>query len=58
MERVTVDYWKHVNAGEAVHDGYGHLKTAPSAPGCYTLYQLVDDKNQHAGFEWVKEEES
>jgi hypothetical protein len=56
MKRITVDYWKHVNAGEKVHDGYGHYKTAPSDPGCYTLYELANDNNQHTGWEWVKEE--
>lgn len=55
MHKVTCDYWKHVAAGETVTDGFNNDITAPAEPGYYTLYELVEDGNTHAGFEWEKE---
>lgn len=55
LEKITLDCWKHIQAGKTVWNGYpnGHM-TAPGEPGTYTLYQLVDDNNCHAGWEWEK----
>lgn len=57
MEKITVDIWKHIPARATVPDGYGNEKTAPAAPGLYTLWELADDNNTHQGWEWEKEAE-
>ena len=50
IERITLDCWRNIKAGETVWNGYpdGYM-TAPDEPGTYTLCQLVDDNNCHAG---------
>ena len=47
-----------VKAGETVWNGFigGQTTcTAPKEPGTYTLYELADDNNCHAGWIWEKE---
>ena len=57
MQKITIKEWAHIPAGATVANGYSNgYCTAPSEPGLYTLYQLADDNNCHAGWEWVKEE--
>lgn len=55
MRKITVDEWKHIPAGTKIDNGNCGFCTAPSEPGLYTLYQIADDNNCHAGWEWVKE---
>ena len=60
MERRMIAVQEHVPAGETVWNGYvgGETHcTAPDEPGVYTLYELADEYNCHAGWQWVKEEE-
>lgn len=54
---ITTDDWKHIKAGERVYNGFAvdSYCTAPSEPGFYTLYELVDDNNNHTGWKWEKE---
>lgn len=59
LERITLNCWKHIPAGETVWNGYpDSYMTAPEESGTYTLYQLVDDNNCHAGWKWEKEREA
>ena len=51
MEKITVNYWQHIAAGAKVADGFTGYKTAPTKPGYYTLYELVNSNNTHAGWE-------
>lgn len=47
-----------VAAGATVWNGYvgGQTTcTAPYEPGTYTLYELADEHNCHAGWQWEKE---
>lgn len=55
-DKVTCDEWRGIPAGKSVWDGYNGEKTAPEEPGTYTLYQLVNDDNTHAGWEWCKDD--
>lgn len=56
MREITCDYWKHIKAGHSVATGYGNDEiTAPEEDGFYTLYQLADDDNNHAGWKWEME---
>jgi hypothetical protein len=55
MKKITVDYWRHVAAGERVENGYGATIKAPAETGLYTLYELADDSNSHIGWKWEKE---
>lgn len=57
MHLVTVDEWHHINAGASVYNGYAvdSYCAAPAAPGHYTLYEVVNDDNTHAGWKWEKE---
>ena len=56
MRKVTCDYWKHVKAGDSVATGYSDADiTAPAEEGYYTLYELADQHNRHAGWKWEKE---
>lgn len=52
MRRITLDIWRHIPAGEQVESGYSYKLCAPDEAGTYTLYQIVDDKNCHQGWEW------
>lgn len=45
----------NIPAGHEVADGYGYRK-APEEPGRYSLIQLVDDRNCHAGWRWQRDE--
>lgn len=45
----------NIPAGDVVPDGY-HYRRAPEEPGKYSLYQLVDDHNCHAGWRWQRDE--
>ena len=57
MERITVTSWQNIPAGQTVENGYPNgYCTAPSEPGTYTLYELADEHNCHAGWEWVRNE--
>lgn len=59
MKAITVDEWKHIEAGRTIYNGFGaDTCTAPKEPGLYTLYELVYDNNTHAGFRWEKEKEA
>jgi len=58
MRRITLDIWRHIPAGEQVESGYGYKLNAPDEAGTYTLYQIVDDKNCHQGWEWEQEQDS
>ena len=53
---ITCEEWLHIPAGRKIDDGYGNYISAPKEEGFYTLYQIVDYRNSHVGFEWVKEE--
>ena len=53
--KITVPQWQNIQAGESVPNGFTGYLTAPSEPGSYTLYELVNDNNTHAGWEWEKE---
>lgn len=55
MRRITLDIWRHIPAGEQVESGYNYKLCAPEEAGTYTLYQIVDDKNCHQGWEWEEE---
>jgi hypothetical protein len=58
MNKVTVPEWQHIPAGKTVANGFSNgYCTAPSEPGHYTLYELVDSSNCHSGWEWVREDE-
>ena len=58
MTRVTVNEWTHIKAGETVWNGFSDgYCTAPAEKGFYTLYELVNDDNTHAAWEWEKEGE-
>ena len=47
---------EHVPANTRVWNGYPNSYcTSPKEPGLYTLYELADDTNTHAGWEWVRE---
>ena len=56
MRKITVDEWHNIPDGTTIPNGYsaGYC-TAPSEPGLYTLYEVADDMNRHAGWEWEKE---
>lgn len=58
MHKITLDCWRHINAGETVDNGFAvnGTCTAPQEPGLYTLYELVSNHNTHLGWEWEKEE--
>ena len=58
MRRITLDIWRHIPAGEQVESGYNYKLCAPEEAGTYTLYQIVDDKNCHQGWEWEQEQDS
>ena len=58
MRRITLDIWRHIPAGEQVESGYSYKLCAPDEAGTYTLYQIVDDKNCHQGWEWEQEQDS
>lgn len=53
---VTCDEWRNVPAGTRVPDGYGSYRTAPGVPGTYTLYELADENNCHAGWKWERDQ--
>ena len=55
FEKITVDEWKHIPAGQGVDDGYGGYQFAPIADGEYTLYELVEN-GIHAGWKWERED--
>ena len=56
MQRITVSEWKHLPAGGKIDNGNCETMTVPGKPGeFYTLYQLADDHNCHAGWDWEKE---
>lgn len=44
----------NIPAGHEVADGYGYRK-APEEPGRYSLIQVVDDHNCHAGWRWQRD---
>ena len=57
MKRITVPCWKNIPSGQTVENGYPNgYCTAPSEPGLYTLYELADESNCHAGWQWEKED--
>ena len=58
MRRITLDIWRHIPAGKQVESGYSYKLCAPDEAGTYTLYQIVDDKNCHQGWEWEQEQDS
>lgn len=47
-----------VPAGKSVYTGYANgTCTAPSEPGTYTLYDVVNqERNEHRGWHWKQEE--
>lgn len=56
MRKIPVQ--KNVPAGATVWNGYAGGNTtctAPADPGVYTLYELADENNCHAGWQWEKE---
>lgn len=56
MEKITIKgYWTNIPAKGIVASGYGYELQAPSEEGTYTLYQLVNKNNTHAGWQWSKE---
>jgi hypothetical protein len=56
MDKITVDCWKNVSAGQTVPSGFSYDLTAPAGEGTYTLYELVDtDSNTHQGWHWEKD---
>lgn len=54
IRKVTCDLWRNVPAGTTVPDGFGGERTAPAAPGLYTLYELADAFNVHQGWQWER----
>ena len=56
---ITRPEWRHIKAGETVDTGYpSETITAPPLNGPYTLYQMADENNCHAGWYWEAEEET
>ncbi len=56
MQKITVDQWKHIPAGTKIWNGYANgYCTAPSAPGHYTLFEFVSERNTHVGWTWELE---
>ena len=56
MQKITVDEWRYIAAGHTIYNGFGSdTCTAPKEPGIYTMYELVNDGNTHAGFTWKRE---
>lgn len=55
--KITVDEWKNIPAGTSVDDGFGGFQTAPAEEGSYTLFELIDCSNIHAGWQWERQVE-
>ena len=55
--KITVDEWKNIPAGTSVDDGFGGFQTAPDEEGLFTLFELVDCSNIHAGWQWERQVE-
>lgn len=55
--KITADEWKNIPAGTSVDDGFGGFQTAPAEAGLFTLYELVDCGNIHAGWQWERQVE-
>lgn len=55
---ISILVHEHVEAGKKVWNGYvggTQYCTAPSEEGLYSLYELADENNCHAGWKWIKE---
>lgn len=56
MIKITLPQWEHIPAGGTAWNGYpGGYCTAPKEAGRYTLYEIVNPDNTHAGWEWERE---